>query len=59
LKLEIFKQLKLKIKGAILMTVYKYVFEDGYFCYTYGKLSRIDLKHEIAEHGKVISMTVE
>ena len=41
------------------MTVYKYVFEDGYFCYTCGKLSRIELKHEIVKHGEVISMTVE
>lgn len=40
------------------MTNYKYIFEDGYFCYTCGRLSRIDLKHETDNHGKVVSITV-
>lgn len=41
------------------MKTYKYIFADGYFCYTCGKMDRIELKHETVRHGKVISMTVE
>lgn len=39
------------------MMTYKYVFADGYFCYTCGKFSRIDLHNEIKVHGEVISVT--
>ena len=41
------------------MKIHKYIFADGYFCYICGKLDRIELKHEIIKHGKIISMTVE
>lgn len=40
------------------MKTYKYIFADGYFCYTSGKFDRLSLKHEILKHGKVISMTI-
>jgi hypothetical protein len=46
-------------KEMFIMKIHKYIFADGYFCYICGKLDRIELKHEIIKHGKVISMTVE
>jgi hypothetical protein len=52
------KQLE-TFKEMLIMKTYKYIFADGYFCYTCGKMDRIELKHEIIRHGKVISMTVE
>lgn len=38
---------------------YYYQFEDGYFCYTAGKLSQIDLSHEVKKHGKLVKMEVQ
>lgn len=38
---------------------YFYQFEDGYYCYTSGKLSKIDLDHETRKHGRLIKMEVQ
>ena len=36
-----------------------YQFEDGYWCCTVGKLSKVELSHEIQKHGKMIKMEVK
>ena len=41
------------------MKTYLYTFEDGYFCYTMGKMSKVDLNWEIRKHGKLVSMRVQ
>lgn len=38
---------------------YFYQFEDGYFCYYAGKMTKCELNHEIAKHGKVVRMEVK
>lgn len=38
---------------------YYYQFEDGYFCYTAGRLNQIELSHEIKKHGKLVKMEVQ
>jgi hypothetical protein len=45
-------------KGSANMKNYQYIFEDGYFCYSCGRLSRIDLHNEEVKHGKVISIVI-
>ena len=35
---------------------YYYRFEDGYFCYVEGKMSRNEVHWEILKHGKLIEM---
>lgn len=34
-----------------------YTFEDGYFCYIVGKMSKVDLLWTEKIHGKLISIT--
>lgn len=41
------------------MRTYKYTFSDGYVCWTVGKLSKIDLHHEVLAHGKLVSMVAD
>lgn len=38
------------------LTTWLYRFEDGYFCYTTGKMSKIDLAWEKDKHGAVVEM---
>ena len=33
---------------------YYYQFEDGYFCYYAGKMTKCELDHEVVKHGKVV-----
>jgi hypothetical protein len=40
------------------MKTYFYLFEDGYSCYTVGKLSKGDLYFETKKHGKLVRMKV-
>ena len=40
------------------MKTYFYQFEDGYFCYTAGKLGNLDMRYHIKEHGKLITMKI-
>ena len=40
------------------MKNYEYTFADGYYCYTVGKMTRLELSHEVVKHGKVISMKI-
>jgi len=39
--------------AKMITTLYR--FEDGYFCYTAGRLSAVDKRNEIKKHGKIIS----
>lgn len=41
------------------MTMYYYEFQDGYFCWTVGKLSAADLRAHDREHGKVVCIKNE
>jgi hypothetical protein len=45
-------------KEVDFMTNYEYIFADGYYCYTVGKMTRLELSHEVVKHGKVISMKI-
>ena len=48
-----------KIKKEVdFMKNYEYTFADGYYCYTVGKMTRLELSHEVVKHGKVISMKI-
>ena len=33
-----------------------YIFADGYFCYTAGKLSKIEIRNAEKEHGKLVKV---
>lgn len=35
---------------------YQYIFTDGYFCYTAGKMQKQELYYEELKHGKCISI---
>lgn len=36
------------------MTFYFYRFADGYYCYTAGKLNRIEKAQHRRQHGKIL-----
>jgi hypothetical protein len=38
--------------------VYRFTFADGYFCICRG-MDRVEMSHEVAKHGKLISKTLE
>lgn len=41
------------------MRTYLYVFEDGYYCYTVGQMTKVDLAWEKQKHGKLVEMKVQ
>ncbi len=40
------------------MKWYKYVFEDGYWEYSHGKMTALELRWAIHHHGRLMSLTL-
>lgn len=40
-----------------MTTFYLHVFADGFYCYTRGKITGLELKIKIRDHGSLVSRT--